>query len=84
MAPPNEKSMKMDMVVGDQADISKPITAKMELMAIVGQTPTLGGLEPTPHVEPEEEENSSHTLLRQHKHVVHAEISRRTKLGDQT
>ncbi|KAM2075130.1 hypothetical protein EV2_039153 [Malus domestica] len=50
MAPPNEKSMKMDMVVEDQA--------------VVGQTPTLGGLEPTLHVEPEEEEKRSHTLLR--------------------
>ncbi|KAM1075843.1 hypothetical protein PS2_023172 [Malus domestica] len=73
MAPPNEKSMKMDMVVRDQA--------KMEMMASIGQTPTLGGHEPTPHVEPEEEENSSYTLPRQHEHVVRIEISRRTKLG---
>ncbi|KAM1513285.1 hypothetical protein ACFX1Z_024731 [Malus domestica] len=35
MAPSNEKSMKMDMVVRDQA--------KMEMMASIGQTPTLGG-----------------------------------------
>ena len=81
MAPPNEKSMKIDMVVEDQADISKPITAKMELVAIIGQTPTLGGLELTPHVEPEEEEKSSYTPPRQHKHVIHIEISRRAKLG---
>ncbi|XP_070673952.1 uncharacterized protein [Malus domestica] len=67
MAPPKEKSMKMDMVV--------------EVQAVVGQTPTLGGHEPTPHVEPEEEENSSYNLPRQHKHVVRIEISMRTKLG---
>ncbi|KAM1041273.1 hypothetical protein ACFX2C_030465 [Malus domestica] len=81
MTLPNEKSMKIDMVVEDQADMSKPITAKMELVAIVGQTPTLGGHEPTPHVEPEEEENSSYTLPRQHEHVARIKISRRTKLG---
>ncbi|KAM2054415.1 hypothetical protein ACFX1T_003945 [Malus domestica] len=67
MAPPNEKSMKMDMVIEDQA--------------VVGQTPTLGGLKLTPHMEPEEEEKNSYTLPRQHKHVIHIEISRRAKLG---
>ena len=80
MAPINEKSLKMDLVVGEQANLSKLITAKMELRASKGKTPTLEGLKLASHVNPEDEE-SFYTLPCQHKYVVHAEISKMTGLG---
>lgn len=39
MVPINANCIRVDTFVGDQVDLSKLITAKMELMAITGQQP---------------------------------------------
>ena len=81
MAPPNEKSMKMGMVVGDQADMSEPIMAKMKLIAIVGQTLCSWGSNPHLMWSPKKKKIVP-TLFSANTSMLSApRFSRRTKLG---